>query len=189
MRNPMLTYRAIAATAVALLFVASFSVRAATVNWTNATSGGWNVPTNWNPNGVPGASDTAIITNAGVTVSLNTATTIGAIILGTNGPGTVTLSLNNQTLALNGPLTVNPNGSFTVDSGALVGNANAVLHGTIGWSAATLGGILTLASGGTLNITAANNHDMPNCTVTNNGTVVWINGPIRAGGGGGTLNV
>src|ERR1039457_5165088 len=156
MINPMLTYRAIAATAVALLFVASFSVRAATVNWTNATSGGWNVPTNWNPIGVPGATDTAIITNAGVTVSLNTATTIGAIILGTNGPGTVTLSLNNQTLALNGPLTVNPSGSFTVDSGTLIGNTNAVLRGTIGWAAGLVEGILTLPAGSTLNITTAN---------------------------------
>src|ERR1039458_5224263 len=189
MKHPILAYRAVAASAVALLFVAGSSARATTYNWITAIGGGWNTSTNWNPIGVPGATDTAIITNAGVTVSLNTATTIGAIILGTNGPGTVTLSLNNQTFALNGPLTVNPNGSFTVDSGALVGNANAVLHGTIGWSAATLGGILTLASGGTLNITAANNHDMPNCTVTNNGTVVWINGPIRAGGGGGTLIV
>ena len=172
---------------MAMLFVAGYSVRAANVNWTNSNSGGWNTGANWNPNGVPGASDTAIITNAGVTVSLNAATTVGAIILGTNGAGTVTLSLAGQTLSLDGPLTVNPSGSFTVDSGILVGNTNAVLQGMIGWSAGTLGGILTLASGSTLNITAANNHDMPNCTVTNNGTVVWNNGPIRAGGGGGTL--
>src|ERR1017187_6699369 len=183
MRNPMLTYRAIAATAVALLFVASFSVRAATVNWTNATSGGWNAPTNWNPNGVPGASDTAIITNAGVTVSLNTATTVGAVVLGTNGPGTVTLSLNNQTLALNGPLTVNPSGSFTVDSGALVGNTNAVLSGTIGWSAASLGGILALACGGTLNINALGNGQISGCILTNHGTINWSAGALLAGGG------
>src|ERR1035438_1707448 len=189
MLNPIPPSRVVAATAMALLFLANSSVYAATVNWTNTTGGGWNTAANWNPNGVPGTNDTVVITNAGVTVLLNSATTVGAVVLGTNGPGTVTLSLNNQTLALNGPLTVNPSGSFTVDSGALVGNTNAVLHGTIGWSAGTLGGILTLASGGTLNITAANNHDMPNCTVTNNGTVVWNNGPIRAGGGGGTLIV
>jgi hypothetical protein len=110
-------------------------------------------------------------------------TTVGGIILGTNGAGTVTLSLNGQTLALNGPLTVNPSGSFTVDSGALVGNTNAVLSGTIGWTAGVLEGILTLASGSTLNITTGNNHDMPNCTFTNNGTVVWSNGTIVCGGG------
>src|ERR1035441_5654548 len=189
MLNPIPPSRVVAATAMALLFLANSSVYAATVNWTNTTGGGWNTAANWNPNGVPGTNDTVVITNAGVTVSLNSATTVGGIILGTNGSGPVTLSLNNQTLALNGPLTVNPGGSFTVDSGALVGNTNAVLHGTIGWSAGTLGGILTLASGSTLNLTAANNHDMPNCTVTNNGTVVWNNGPIRVGGGAGTLIV
>ena len=144
MKHPILAYRAVAASAVALLFVAGSSARATTYNWITAIGGGWNTSTNWNPIGVPGATDTAIITNAGVTVLLNTATTIGAIILGTNGPGTVTLSLNNQTLALNGPFTVNPSGSFIVDSGALVGNTNAVLHGTIGWSAGFLEGILKI---------------------------------------------
>src|ERR1039457_7010523 len=187
MKHPILAYRAVAASAVALLFVAGSSARATTYNWITAIGGGWNTSTNWNPIGVPGATDTAIITNAGVTVLLNTATTIGAIILGTNGPGTVTLSLNNQTLALNGPFTVNPSGSFIVDSGALVGNTNAVLHGTIGWSAGFLEGILTLASGSTLNITTANNHDMPNCTLTNYGTVAWASGDIRSGSSGTTI--
>src|ERR1017187_8260146 len=187
MKHPILAYRAVAASAVALLFVAGSSARATTYNWITAIGGGWNTSTNWNPIGVPGATDTAIITNAGVTVLLNTATTIGAIILGTNGPGTVTLSLNNQTLALNGPFTVNPNGSFTVDSGTLAGNTNAVLHGTIGWSAGFWEGILTLASGSTLNITTANNHDMPNCTLTNYGTVAWASGDIRSGSSGTTI--
>src|ERR1035438_8328390 len=153
MRHPTLTYRAVVATATALLFLARMSAHSAIVDWTNSVSGGWDTAANWDPNGVPGANDTAVITNAGVTVSLNSATTVGAVVLGTNASGTVTLSLNNQTLALNGPLTVNPSGSFIVDSGALVGNTNAVLHGTIGWSAGFLEGILTLASGSTLNIT------------------------------------
>src|ERR1039458_6782581 len=162
----------VAAMTVTFILTAGFRAEAASITWTNTVSGGWNTAANWNPNTVPGASDTAIITNAGVTVTLDISPTVGGIILGTNGAGTVTLSLAGQTLMLDGPLTVNPSGSFTVDSGVLVGNTNAVLQGMIGWSAGTLGGILTLASGSTLNITAANNHDMPNCTVTNNGTVV-----------------
>ena len=36
-----MTYRGVVATATALLFVASFSARAAIVNWTNSVSGGW----------------------------------------------------------------------------------------------------------------------------------------------------
>jgi hypothetical protein len=177
----------VATLAVAFLLTTGVRAAADTINWTNTTSGGWNTAANWSPNTVPGSADTAIITNAGVTVSLNGATTIGAIILGTNGPGMVTLSLAGQTLTLNGPLTVNPSGSFTVDSGALVGTTNAVLNGTIGWSAGFLEGILTLASGGTLNITAGNIADMPNCTFTNNGTVVWASGTIRGGGVPGTF--
>src|SRR5664280_672392 len=145
------------ATAMGCVALAGRLAEGATINWTNTASGGWNTATNWNPNQVPGATDTAIITNAGVTVTLDISPTVGGIILGTNGAGTVTLSLAGQTLTLNGPLTVNPSGSFTVDSGALVGNTNAVLSGTIGWSAASLGGILTLASDGTLNINAIGN--------------------------------
>ena len=157
------------------------------MNWTNTASGGWNTAANWDPNTIPGAGDTAVITNTGVTVSLNGATTIDGLTLGGFFAGTTTLSLNNQTLALNGPLTVFPSGSFTVDSGALVGNTNAALSGTIGWSAATLGGTLTLAPGGLLNISTGNDHNMPNCTLTNNGTVLWASGTLRGGGSGTTI--
>ena len=162
--------------------MAGFVAHAATINWTNTTSSGWNTAANWNPNTVPGTTDTAIISLAGVTVSLNSDTTVGAIILGTSGAGT-TLSLNGQTLSLNGPLTVNPSGSFTVDGGVLSGNVNAVLHGTIGWSTGgSLTGTLTLAPDGTLNIMTGNNHDLPNCAFTNNGSVIWSGGQVRCGG-------
>jgi hypothetical protein len=113
----------VATVAVALLLTASFQTEAATINWINTASGNWGNPANWSPKTVPGATDTAIITNAGVTVTLDISPTVGGIILGTNGAGTVMLSLAGQTLTLNGPLTVNPSGSFTVDSGTLAGNA------------------------------------------------------------------
>ena len=164
-----------------------FPGHAASITWTNTSSGGWNSAANWSPNQVPGSADTAIITNAGVTVSLNGGTTVGAIVLGASRGGTATLSLANQTLALNGPLTVNSSGSFTVDGGELAGNNGAaVLNGTVGWSAGILGGVLTLSSGSTLNITTANGHNMPDCTFTNNGTVAWTNGTIQGGGIPGT---
>jgi len=167
-----------------LLLTASFRAEATDITWTNTVSGVWNAAANWNPNTVPGATDTAIITNAGVTVTLDISPTVGGIILGDNGPGTVTLSLAGQTLTLNGQLTVNPSGSFTVDSGTLAGNPNAVLSGTIGWTAGFLEGILTLAPGSTLNINnSANNHTLQGCTFTNNGTVAWASGTIRGGNG------
>ena len=175
----------VATMAVAFLLTTGVRTEASTITWTNTASGGWNTAANWNPNTVPGSTDTAIITNAGVTVSLNGATIVGAIILGTNGVGTVTLSLVGQTLTLNGPLSVNPSGSFTVDSGALVGYTNAVLNGTVGWTAGVLEGILTLASGSTVIVAGGGgNNDMPNCTFTNYGTVVWASGLIRGGQSG-----
>jgi hypothetical protein len=104
--------------------------------------------------------------------------------VGTAGAGTASLSLNGQTLALNGPLAVTAGGSLTVDSGALVGNTNAMLSGDIGWSAGALGGNLTLAAGSTLTLMTANAHNLPNLTLTNNGTVVWATGTIQGGGYG-----
>ena len=180
-------YRTRPFAALALLLVGAVSTRAATLTWTNAASGYWNTAANWNPNQVPGSGDTVVITNAGVTVSLNSSTTVGGIILGTNGPGTVTLSLAGQTLTLNGPLAVNPSGSFTVDYGVLAGTTNSILSGTIGWSATaggSLAGTLTLATNGNLIVAGdGGNNDMNGTVVTNNGTVTWASGAIRGGSG------
>ena len=173
----------VAVVALAFVLAAGFQTEAATIQWTNTASGNWSVTNNWNPNSAPSTNDTAIITNAGVTVTLDISPTVGGIILGTNGAGTVTLALAGQTLTLNGPLTVNPSGSFTVSSGALVGNTNAVLRGTNGWTGGTLGGVLTLATNGTLNITVGGNHYIAGCLLTNFGTVNWSGGYLYAGGG------
>ena len=78
---------------------------------------------------------------------------------------------------------MNPSGSFTVDSGVLMGNTNAVLSGTMGWTAGVLEGILTLAPGSTLNITTGSNHNLQGCIFTNNGTVVWATGTIVGNNG------
>ena len=87
MRDPILAYRAV--TATALLFVASFSVHAATINWTNTASGGWNTATNWNPNSVPSTNDTAIITNAGnYSVTLDVSPTVAGLNLGASSGST-----------------------------------------------------------------------------------------------------
>ena len=85
------------ATAMGCVALAGRLAEGATINWTNTASGNWGNTANWNPNTVPGATDTAIITNAGVTVTLDISPKVGGIILGTNGTGTVTLSLAGQT--------------------------------------------------------------------------------------------
>jgi hypothetical protein len=40
MKYPIITYRTLTAAAMAMLFVAGYSVRAANVNWTNSNNGG-----------------------------------------------------------------------------------------------------------------------------------------------------
>jgi hypothetical protein len=174
---------------IALWAASAVFCHAATVVWTNTAGGNWNNAVNWDPNQVPGINDAVIITNSIVTVSLGGAASAGGITLGANlncGTPTV-LSLNGQTLTLNGPLVVGSCGQFTVDSGTLNGTANASVSGQIGWTSGTLGGTLTLNADGTLLISGANNNDMPNCTLTNNGTVTWVSGTIRAGGNPGTF--
>jgi hypothetical protein len=47
---------------------------AANITWTNTLGGNWNVASNWSPNLVPEATDTAFITTVGAYVVTNTAT-------------------------------------------------------------------------------------------------------------------
>src|SRR6266853_1700349 len=77
------------------------SSRASIVVWTNTSGGLWSALTNWNPNSVPGAGDTAFITNSGTyTVTMDVAATLASLTLGgTNG--IQTLSNPSQTLTLN----------------------------------------------------------------------------------------
>ena len=184
------------ATAMGCVALAGRLAEGATINWTNTASGGWNTATNWNPNQVPGATDTAIITNAGVTVTLDISPTVGGIILGTNGAGTVTLSLAGQTLTLNGPLTVNPSGSFTVDSGALTGNAT--ISGTVKWTGGTFGlgnYAMTIATNGTVILAGLSGTNYTiSAYVTNAGTLRLQGGDLNisycgANGWGGLNNL
>ena len=55
-----------------LLLVATTTMPAATIIWTNTAGGTWNTAANWSPNIVPGAGDTANITTPGTySVALN----------------------------------------------------------------------------------------------------------------------
>jgi hypothetical protein len=74
------------------LLVACGKSSAAGIVWTNTAGGNWNAATNWNPNQLPGVSDTAIITNDGTyTVTVNISPTIASLVLGGNS-GTQTAS-------------------------------------------------------------------------------------------------
>jgi hypothetical protein len=150
----------------------------AQVVWTNAASDIWNTAANWSPNQVPGPADSVIITNAGVTVSLAGSAAAGSIFLDSGSA----LDLAGQTLELSGPLTLGPDGFFTVDSGTLDGVTNAVLNGTFGWTGGFLSGTLVLATNSTL-VILAEDANLPGCSLTNFGTVEWISGNLHGGDG------
>ena len=173
MRNPILAYRAV--TATVLLFVESFSVHAATINWTNAASGGWNAATNWNPNSVPSTNDTAIITNAGnYSVTLDVSPTVAGLNLGaSSGSTTQSFFIGGQTLTVNGPIQVNSQGQFNLNGGALAGTN--VLTGTLTWSGGSMSGTMTLAGSSVLDIVAGGGDGFNGLVLTNYGTVNWTN--------------
>jgi hypothetical protein len=174
------SFRALFAS-ISILLGNALTLHAATITWTNTVSGGWNAATNWSPNTVPGGADTAVISVPGVTVSLQGGTSAGAIVLG-GGGGATTLSLANQTLTLNGALSVNAGGSFTIDGGTLAGASQATLSGLIGWTGGALAGTFTISSNSVLTIAGGNgNNDMNGTLITNYGTVNWASGTLRCG--------
>jgi hypothetical protein len=101
-----------------------------------------------------------------------TATNTGAIILNSgsfliNGTATTTkVSLNGGTLAA----------------------GNSVINGGLNWVVGdwNSGGPMTITPGSLLLVTSGNDHNLANCTLTNNGTVMWLAGRLRGGGTPGT---
>ena len=66
-------------------------------------NGNWGTAGTWTPSGVPGSSDTVTI-DAGVTVTMEAAHTIGGLTLSCGNGSTIN---GNYALTLNGPVTVN----------------------------------------------------------------------------------
>jgi hypothetical protein len=139
----------------ALSLATALSAPAANIVWTNTAGGNWNTAANWNPNTVPGAPDTAVITNDGnYTVALNASATLAGLHLG-GASGTQTLAQAAHTMTLNGPGTLGP-------------------HGRYNWSGGTLAGTnaLVVMSGGQVNLSGTGVKTL-NGALTNAGTVVW----------------
>jgi hypothetical protein len=131
------------------------STPAADLVWTNLAGGNWNNTNNWSPNTVPGATDSAFITNAGTyTVTINAAATVTNLTLGATG-GTQTLINTAFTLTLNGNSFVGTNGVFTIDAGAsLTGAGNLNVAGILNWTGGAMTGTgrTVITNGATLNI-------------------------------------
>src|SRR5689334_6030546 len=93
----------------------------ATINWTNSSGGNWTTATNWSPNIVPGASDTANITNDGTyTVTVDGIVTVAGLAVG-GGAGTQTVSIPSASLTLSGPGVMGTNTVFNLSGGTLDG--------------------------------------------------------------------
>ena len=164
-----------------LLIFLPFLAYPLSFNWTGgASTNSWIDGLNWNQGGlVPGAGDdvtiganpfnnvsmdsladpgiqSLTISGAGASLTLTRSMTItGPCVLG--GAAVGALDVGAQTLAVNGNLTLNTNGSFTITSGTLQVNGTSTLNtgisaigaGTIQLvSAVSVGASITLSTGG-----------------------------------------
>lgn len=132
-----------------MLLAEASSAQAATITWTNTSGGNWSVLSNWSPNQVPGAADTAEISMSGTyTVALDTSISISGLTLG-GGVGTQTLANAASTLTINGPGIVKSHGVLTLSGGTLAGSGPMTVNGAMNWTAGTLqgGGPVTVYGG------------------------------------------
>ena len=95
-----------------------------------------------------------------------------------------TLVLNGGGFFINGTITST---NVQINGGTLAAGNN-VVNGGLNWVVGSWNnaGAMTIAPGSLLLITSANDHDLANCTFTNNGTVLWLAGRLRGGGMPGT---
>ena len=165
---------------IILLIAARGKSSAAGIVWTNTAGGNWNAAANWNPNQLPGVSDTAIITNEGTyTVTVNISPTIASLVLGGNS-GTQTASQASG--SLNVTLgTINNHG--LLNFAGTLNSPNLTVGGVMNWTSGTIGiGALNVASNGILNISGAVAKSI-NGALTNAGTVNWSGANITFSGG------
>ncbi|MEI6075094.1 MAG: choice-of-anchor Q domain-containing protein, partial [Verrucomicrobiota bacterium] len=155
--------------------------------WVNPNGGNWSLTNNWSGGVPPGSNDVAVITLAGnYTVTLDVSTNIAGLVLGaTVGTNKQTLTMNGQTLTLNGESIINSLGVMNHLGGTLAGSGKFTVQGALNWNSGTIsrtGGTI-IGPDGTLNITGnGNNHDLPNTTITNQGSIVMTGGTLRGGG-------
>ena len=182
MKNLASNNRIFSALIMSLFFLARLTVHASICNWTNTAGGNWSNANNWSPNQVPGAADTAVITNAGnYSVILDVSPTVAGVVLGAGSGGTTqNFFTGGQTITVNGQIQVNSQGQFNLNGGALAGTY--ILVGSLTLSGGSLAGVMTVASNGVLNLVAGGgNDDLNGLVLTNYGTVAWAAGSLQGG--------
>lgn len=143
---------------------------AAAVSWDGGGDGtSWEDAANWNPDGVPTASDDVTI-NVGGTPTIDHST-------GSHSVNSLScdelLVLSGGTIDIAAASTITTNGSLTLSGGTLSGTGTLTVNSTMSWSSGRMdgGGNTTIASGATLTISSGSNHDLYARTLTNQGTI------------------
>ena len=159
------------------------------VQWTVATSGFWDVATNWldtttMQNKVPTSADTVTINQPGVTVTIRS---------GSQSVGTLqsadALTITGGSLALAGNSAIA--GNLTLGAGTtLTTNGTLTLSGSDTWTDAILAGSGALANQGTLALTGTSGETL-STTLNNTGTItqtgtasLTVNGAFNNEAGG-----
>jgi hypothetical protein len=124
-------------TLFALALLATTTARPTTFNWTNTLGGDWFLAQNWTPNVVPGAADTANITQPGTyTVTIATGA-VSVLALNLGGPSGVQTLIQGSPSAGNALCIIN---AIIANNGLLV-VTNGGIHGSV-----------TIQSGGQLQL-------------------------------------
>ncbi len=194
MRNSSLWARHPRFATLTLFLGALLSAGADTITWTNTAGGNWGAAANWNPNQVPGASDTALITSSGnYTVTLDSDVTLTSLTLG-GTIGTQTLGDPSYNLSLNGASVVGSNGVVSLGGGVLAGSGLLTVNGKLNWTGGRIGAGSTLALAANGVLVAAGNGNLDfSGVMTNAGTIRLTSGTFRCialssyGGGYGLL--
>lgn len=131
------------------LMLTAQQAKSATYDW-NAATGDWFTSTNWDPNGIPSAGDTAIIRNDGTAeIKAGDSATIRELYIGHDG--------KNGSLSINGNLALidlfslgidsNSSGTVTVHGTSSVFSDSTIIgHEGLGTLTVTDGGQMTLSS-------------------------------------------
>ncbi|MGP8052775.1 MAG: lectin-like domain-containing protein [Limisphaerales bacterium] len=153
-----------------------------TYTWNNPAGGNWNLPGNWSPpTGVPGGSDTAIISDPGsYTVTVSDREAVGTLTM-SGASGTQTLNINSGgTLLINKASTGNANAVVNVNGGTLNGIGSLALTGRLNWTGGTISLGVLFGGGGFSSGSLLLNGGM----LTNSGVLNWSNNATLDDGNG-----
>ena len=154
--------------------------------WSNPNGGTWNDPANWLPNKVPTSGDDVQIVLSGTyTVTMTDDVSVQSLTMG--GPtGKQTLDAGGRALTLAAASQVGSNGILNHSGNTWSVPGGLTVAGEWDWSAGIVEGVVSIATNAVWNITGINNHDLPNSTVMNLGSMVWSGGNLRGGGAAGS---